>query len=139
MKKPITLTLGSLILPAMLAGAAIANEDKSGEQGGDAFMTNQPNNAVNAETLIGSNVETQSGDNENIGTISDLVLNEQGQAQAVVVGVGGFLGIGQKDVALSWDSVELTQEGENGSYTVRSDVDRERLENAPEYETNQAN
>jgi len=38
--------------------------------------------------------------NENIGEINDVLLNRSGQVAAVIIGVGGFLGIGEKDVAV---------------------------------------
>lgn len=38
--------------------------------------------------------------NENIGEINDVLLNRNGQVAAVIIGVGGFLGIGEKDVAV---------------------------------------
>ena len=38
--------------------------------------------------------------NENIGEINDVLINRNGQVVAVIIGVGGFLGIGEKDVAV---------------------------------------
>ena len=38
--------------------------------------------------------------NENIGEINDVLINRSGQVAAVIIGVGGFLGIGEKDVAV---------------------------------------
>jgi len=59
--------------------------------------------------LIGENVENPDGDN--IGKVKDLVLDPRtGQVKQVVVGVGGFLGLGQKDVALPWDQLQIRQE-----------------------------
>lgn len=136
MKKPISLALGALIAPALLLGsaAAVASEERADAE--DMFVTNQPENGLTAEDLIGTEIRTQESgdDDESIGSISDLVLDEQGQVQAVVVEVGGFLGMGEKDVALAWDSLELTREADGGDYEIRSDVDAERLEDAPEYE-----
>src|SRR5690606_20705283 len=57
-----------------------------------------------ASELIGKRVYNGTGaDAKNIGSVSDLVLDEQGAVQAIVVGVGGFLGIGQKEVAHEYD------------------------------------
>jgi sporulation protein YlmC with PRC-barrel domain len=49
--------------------------------------------------------------NESIGDISDLLLDKQGQVVAAIVGVGGFLGIGQKDVAVPFQALEIVPEG----------------------------
>ena len=46
-------------------------------------------------------------DNQKVGDIDDILLDRQGKIVAVVVGVGGFLGIGQKNVAIPFDSLEI--------------------------------
>lgn len=57
-----------------------------------------------ASNIIGQTVYSGTGDDaQDIGRISDLVLSPDGEAEAAVVGVGGFLGIGQKDVAIEYD------------------------------------
>ncbi|TWG98070.1 sporulation protein YlmC with PRC-barrel domain [Mesorhizobium sp. J18] len=63
-----------------------------------------------ASELIGKRVYNSTGDDaQNIGSVSDLVMDEQGAVQAIVVGVGGFLGIGQKEVALQYDLVQWAE------------------------------
>jgi sporulation protein YlmC with PRC-barrel domain len=44
---------------------------------------------------------------EKIGTISDLIVDSSGKVQAVVIGVGGFLGIGQRDIAVPMDQIQF--------------------------------
>ena len=46
-------------------------------------------------------------DNEKIGDVSDILFDKSGKIDAYVVGVGGFLGIGSKDVALSPSSFQV--------------------------------
>ncbi len=53
--------------------------------------------------------------NESIGDISDLLLDRQGRIVAAIVGVGGFLGIGQKDVAVPFEALEIVPQGAAGS------------------------
>lgn len=67
-----------------------------------------------ATDLIGETVYNGTGDEaQNIGKVTDLVVNDDGSVQAIVVGVGGFLGIGQKEVALEYDLVRWDeQEGD---------------------------
>src|SRR5690606_39265946 len=56
-----------------------------------------------ASHLIGERVSTGTGDDaENIGSVNAIVIGPDGQVKAIVVGVGGFLGIGQKNVALEY-------------------------------------
>jgi len=64
--------------------------------------------------LIGQPVYSSSGDDaEEIGNISDLVFSEDGRITAVVIGVGGFLGIGEKSVAVDFQSLEFTLAADN--------------------------
>jgi hypothetical protein len=57
-----------------------------------------------ASNLIGGSVYNGTGpEAENIGKITDIVISDDGRVEAIVVGVGGFLGIGQKEVALQYD------------------------------------
>ena len=66
------------------------------------------------------------------GPIASTVT-EDGRVQAIVVGVGGFLGIGEKPVALAWDSVKLTEQ--DGSRVILVSATREQLEGMPTYKT----
>lgn len=64
--------------------------------------------------LIGQPVYSSAGDDaENIGNIDDLVFDENGQIRAVVIGVGGFLGIGEKAVAVDFGMLEFTLAADN--------------------------
>ncbi|MCS6760044.1 MAG: PRC-barrel domain-containing protein [Candidatus Devosia euplotis] len=59
-----------------------------------------------ATQLIGQPVYSSSGDDvEEIGNVSDLTFNEDGQIVAAVIGVGGFLGIGEKSVAVDFSTL----------------------------------
>lgn len=63
-----------------------------------------------ASALIGKTVYNGMGDDaESIGSISDLILSPDAKVEAVVIGVGGFLGIGKKNVAIEYDLVKIDQ------------------------------
>ncbi len=67
-----------------------------------------------ASRLIDQPVFSSAGDDaEDIGNVSDLVFNEAGQLTAVVIGVGGFLGIGEKAVAVDFKSLQFTVAADN--------------------------
>lgn len=90
-----------------------------------------------AEENLASNWIGQSlynASDENLGDINDILLNADGKVRAVIVGVGGFLGIGEKDVAVSFAAIEPRTD-ENGDVTLYVNATQEQLEGAPEFKT----
>lgn len=94
------------------------------------YMDSTPANGLHASNLIGADVQTAS--DEDVGSVSDLVINESGQIVAIVVGVGGFLGMGEKDVAIGWDDVTKTVMSDE--HELRINMTREALMSAPEFD-----
>jgi len=74
-------------------------------QAGDTFVTVPQNGAWRVSDLEGKPVYSAEG--ENIGDIKDVLVNKDGTVTAVLIGVGGFLGIGEKDVAVSMTALEF--------------------------------
>lgn len=72
---------------------------------------------------------------DNIGQINEIVLSHDGTVRAVVIGVGGFLGIGQQDVAVTMDQVAFfrDQEDQSQMYVVVN-TNAEMLEQSPSYD-----
>lgn len=103
-------------------------QDQSRMQSRDQ-LESVPANGTQASNLIGSNVKT-AGD-EDIGSVSDLIIDENGQIVAIVVGVGGFLGMGEKDVAIGWDRV--SQSGNFDEQELQVNVTRQYLRDALEF------
>jgi sporulation protein YlmC with PRC-barrel domain len=68
-------------------------------------MTQLQGEQLMASKLIGTTVI--SSNNESIGDVNDVIMDRQGKAIAVVIGVGGFLGIGEKDVAVAFDKLDF--------------------------------
>ncbi|MFH6786353.1 MULTISPECIES: PRC-barrel domain-containing protein [Methylobacterium] len=93
------------------------------------FVTVQPNAAVTSRILGTKVTNTQ---NESIGDIADLVIVDGKTVQAVILGVGGFLGIGERYVAVSPDSVVLTRDGDGWKATVNATKDD--LNKAPAFD-----
>ena len=64
--------------------------------------------------LIDQPVYSSTGDDaEEIGNVTDLIFSEDGRIVAVVIGVGGFLGIGEKSVAVDFSELEFTLAADN--------------------------
>jgi sporulation protein YlmC with PRC-barrel domain len=73
-----------------------------------AAQTAQQTGQWRASKFVGLNVYNSA--NEKIGDINELVMGSDGQIDLVVVGVGGFLGMGEHNVALKWSQVKFVNE-----------------------------
>jgi sporulation protein YlmC with PRC-barrel domain len=69
---------------------------------------------------------------ERIGDVNDMQLDDSGKVTAVIIGVGGFLGIGEKEVSLPMDQVKRMVHSDGKTYfTVNANKDQ--LKAAPDY------
>ena len=83
-----------------------------------------------ASTLIDTKVTNAAG--ETIGDINDVLIDKDGKVAAVVLGVGGFLGMGERHAAVTFSSLQLTRDA-NGNPLVRVDVTKDQLKAQPEW------
>ena len=70
--------------------------------------------------------------NEKVGDIEEILIDGDGRVLAAVVGVGGFLGMGEHKVAVTYRSFQMTRDTSGKSKLV-VDVDKATLMNAPQY------
>jgi sporulation protein YlmC with PRC-barrel domain len=94
------------IASAVLAGPVLAQTAPTSNTG--QFITQEKAGQWRASKLRGLNV--YNNNNEKIGDINELLVDSTGKVQAVVIGVGGFLGMGEHDVAVPFDQVKFTTE-----------------------------
>jgi putative membrane protein len=105
---------------APVAGAQPKDGQKGqagqGERGGRQWtpLAAPGPNQILASELRGKRV--YGADNENVGDINDVLLERNGRVVAVIVGVGGFLGIGEKDVAIPFEALEIVPEQQRDGY-----------------------
>ncbi len=109
-----------------------AAPDSTGAAGELRFVKAQQAEEMLASTLLGTSV--YNGENQLLGEINDILFDADGQLRTVVIGVGGFLGIAERDVAVPWKALGVSRD-ENQDLMLRLDVSREQLENAPEFES----
>ena len=73
--------------------------------------------------------------NESVGEIDELILSQDGKIERVVLEVGGFLGIGEREVAIPFDRMTiLRSDASLDDFRIYIDSTQERLEALPEYE-----
>ncbi|HAA43985.1 MAG: PRC-barrel domain-containing protein [Halomonas sp. 54_146] len=129
--------LGTLMVPAVMFVAGTVNAEENTNTMEATYLTQMPEGTFHADALTGNRVKSSVEDNEDIGTITDLVIGEDGQINAVVVGVGGFLGMGEKNVAIEWDSLELIKDEDGENYVITVNASQDALESAEEYNRNE--
>jgi sporulation protein YlmC with PRC-barrel domain len=65
---------------------------------------------------------------DKIGTVDDVILSDSGQATGLIIGVGGFLGAGEKDVAVPFSAVHA--EMKDGAWYLTLDTSKDALKSA---------
>jgi sporulation protein YlmC with PRC-barrel domain len=86
-----------------------------------------------ASNIIGETVYNGTGDDaENIGAVDDVVLDKDGKATAIVIGVGGFLGVGAKPVEMAYDKVDWAER--EGDRWIVVAATKEELDALPQFD-----
>lgn len=99
----------------------------------DGFYAADPHQVL-ATRFIGANIHSGPGeDADTIGDVNDIIMTPDGRAVAVIAGVGGFLGIGEKEVAVSMDQLQWTADA-NGDMVLVAGLTKEQLEGAPAFD-----
>ncbi len=127
-----------------LSGAALADAHSMGfgsiavEQGdflasdliGMRIYASEQEMDVNTRIADGAEQEW-----DDIGEINDIIVSPSGDVTAVILGIGGFLGIGERDVTVSMDQIKiLREEGDSDDRFLVVNATKEMLENAPAFE-----
>lgn len=87
-----------------------------------------------ASNIIGESVYNGTADDaQNIGKVTDLVLDKDGNVVSAVIGVGGFLGLGTKDVTFDYDKMEWA--AKDGDRWLIAAVTKEALEAQPAFDS----
>lgn len=116
------LSILAVTAAALLATPALA-------QTAPKFAT-VPANAAMSETLTDLDVYNAAG--EKVGEIDDLVINGK-EVVGYVMSVGGFLGMGERYVVVSPESVSVTYTANDKKWHAKMDATKDQLKAAPEY------
>jgi hypothetical protein len=97
------------------------------------IVVQEANTLLAKQDLIGQTVHAP--DKAKVGSISDLILSKDGKSvEGFLIGVGGFLGIGEKTVALKMDRLKMTP-GANGEMDLAMDMTKDELKNTPTFKS----
>jgi sporulation protein YlmC with PRC-barrel domain len=98
----------ALLTTALMTGVASAQTTAPKADAANASATMHRDGDWRASKLAGVNVYNEA--NEKIGDISDVILDKSGKAEKVILGVGGFLGMGEHLVAVPFEKVKWVNE-----------------------------
>lgn len=99
---------------ALLATAAFAQSPSTSTApaAAPATASDSANTSFNGNwrtsKVVGLNVYNEA--NESLGSINDLLTDKEGNIKAVVIGVGGFLGVGERLIAVPYDKIKFSNE-----------------------------
>lgn len=144
--KPAAILIASMV--ALAAPALAQNDAARTGNSSNQYYTDTNKMDLHASELIGSRVyateaeintdntfDKADADWDDIGEINNFLVSRDGKINAVIVGVGGFLGLGEKNVALRMSELRfLKKTGDDADdYFVVVKSNKEQLEQAPEY------
>ena len=113
----------ALLSTAIVSGAAYAQQAQPADRAAPAASAPAAStekmmlkNNWRASKLMGLDVYNEA--NEKLGDINELILDKNGKVNAVVIGVGGFLGMGEHDIAVTMDKLKFIEEPVRTSSTA---------------------
>jgi hypothetical protein len=116
---------------AVLAAPALAQDNKTtGTAPADAKFSTVGKDEMFSSKLKGLNVYNQK--DENVGEITDIAMKGN-QVDALILSVGGFLGMGEHYVAVSPSSVSIRHDAKNDKWVASMNTTKEALKAAPEF------
>ena len=86
-------------------------------------------------SILGRQVRSKA--DENIGRIVDVIVDRSGQVRAAVIDFGGFLGIGNRKIAVDWDALDFAATDDKRE-VVTLGLTRDQLKAAPQYKDRSA-
>jgi sporulation protein YlmC with PRC-barrel domain len=116
---------------AIVTGGAFAQQTTTGvgTPTQTQALTTLPQNTTTVTNYYKQNVYDPS--DAKIGEISDVLVNKEGKVDAFIVSVGGFLGVGEKDVAVPFDAIHATEK--NGKWYLTMNATKDALKSANGY------
>ncbi len=116
---------------AIAAAPALAQDSKTtGKATADAKFSTVSKDEMFSSKLKGLNVTNQK--DETVGEITDIALKNH-EVDALILSVGGFLGVGERYVAVSPSSVNVRFDAKNNKWLASMNTTKEALKDAPEF------
>jgi len=144
-----TMMIGAAVSALMVSGALAQSPTPPASSGPTPPAASQPapggNTAADKATFVASQKPDQwlaskfkgtavlGSDNQKIGDVSDILFDKSGQIEAYVISVGGFLGMGAKEVALAPTAFEVVPGDNGGAPKLKTAMTKDELKNAQNF------
>ena len=119
--------------PPPVTALSDATAKESPPQPVEGQIVNQDKATLLASAIIGGSVFSPA--DESVGDVNDLVIKPTGEIEAVVVGVGGFIGIGEKNVAIALNRFTMEPTPDFATTKLVLNATKEELEAAPAFKS----
>jgi hypothetical protein len=117
----------SAAIMAVAAAPALAQSPAAPTPPAAQAPAAQQPSELNTQRLIGRTVRNLQ--DETVGDVNAVIIARDGAVAAVIIGVGGFLGIGERDVAIRWQDMQVRSNGDD----VRTTLTKDQVRALPEY------
>jgi PRC-barrel domain len=114
------------VLALALATPSLATDNPTTAERAASAKTMQTTQ-IDTHKIIGRDLLNTS--NDKIGSIDSVMLGREGKVQAVIVNVGGFLGLGERNVAIDWADITVSQDDKK----ITTALTKDQLKALPEY------
>jgi sporulation protein YlmC with PRC-barrel domain len=123
-----TFLAAALLSAAVIGGPAYAQNSQPADRTTAAVTADSSKKMMlkdnwRASKLMGLDVYNEA--NEKLGDINELILDKSGKVNAVVIGVGGFLGMGEHDIAVSMDKLKFVEDAVRTTSTAPAGTTRD--------------
>jgi len=115
------------------ADEQVASAETKPAASGEVTFLNFDPAQIRATAIIGK--EVYGPDDQSIGEIADLIMQDDGKTRAALIDVGGFLGVGEKTVALPFNEIQVSQGTEGAAPKLVVAMSKDQLEQLPTFDT----
>jgi hypothetical protein len=131
-------TMAAMVLLALTVAVSVALAENDAPSATNPPQGSSP--VVPEVTVLGGHEvegilgrEVRSASDENMGRIVDVLVDHHGQARAVIIDFGGFLGVGSRKIAVEWNALHFPAPGKSGGH-ITLDLNRDQVNAAPAYQ-----